>query len=401
MACALLLGACSSAPYRYEPIEQFNIESRAETRDSENFVVRSAVLTDAESESLFGVPTHDRDVQPIWVEITNRSDNRARIAISSIDPKYFPPTEVAYFFRKKFSEEGWMALEERLINMALPRFVSARETVSGFVFTNHTPGTKAFNLDIFHTSLPPTFEQFTFFLTEPGFEPDYAAMRFRDLYSEDETVHVETEDLERVLADFGCCTQNRAGNQRGRPVNIFIVSDGYDLLRGLLRAGWLETPRSQSRDNQDDDQHLFGRPADGEFRTPRDKDSDRSELKIWRTPVMVDGKPLWAAQLQHAIGRRFPIGERLFGVHIDPDTIDGRNYVLQSFWYAQALEQWALSSTGIKVPQDAPEVDFQGNSWFSRDKIRVVLWISPTPLAMTDAIEYRWVSDRREEEDES
>lgn len=282
-----------------------------------------------------------------------------------------------------------MALEERLMELALPRFVLPGETVSGFVFTNHTTGTKAFNLDIFLGSLPPTFEQFTFFLTEPGFEPDHASIRFRDLYDETETIQVDSTGLNSVLEDFECCTQNHDGSERGRPVNIFIVSDAHDLLRALLRAGWLETPRSQTEEKTNP-HYLFGRPADGVFRTPRDKKTDRSQLRLWKSPVVVDGKPMWAGQLLHAIGSKFELQEKLFGIHVDPDTIDGRNYVLQSFWYAQSLEQWALSPTGIKVPQDSPVKDFQGNSWFSPDKQRVVIWVSPTPVSMTEAIELKW-----------
>ena len=394
----LILGACSGAKYRYEPLESFDFVARAESQNSEFFDVRAAILSGDESEALFGIPTRDRDVQAIWLEVTNRDEDQGRIALSSIDPKYFPPAEVAYFFKGKFSREGWMALEKRLIDMALPRFVPAGETVSGFVFTNYTQGTKAFNLDVYLGSLPPSFEQFSFFLAEPGFQPDYAAVRFRDLYSEEETIRVDTEGLQQVLEDLDCCTRNRDGSERGRPVNIFVISEPYNLLRALLRAGWLETARSDAPDGDESKQYLFGRPADSVSRKPRDKTTDRAELMAWKTPVIVDGKSMWAFQLKHTIGRRFPIGERFFGVHVDPDTVDGRDYVLQDLWYAQAIEQWAFSSTGIQVPRDAPESDFQGNAWFSHDPRRVVIWVAPTPVAMTEATQFKWPENAGPEE---
>ena len=388
IALALTLAACSSAPYRYEPLEQFDITQRAQQQTSENFEVRAAVSGGEEAEALLGIDVASRNVQPVWVEITNRSDDRARIAISSIDPKYFPPAEVAYFFRKQFSKEGWMDLEKRLIDMALPRFVGPRETVSGFVFTNRTPGSKSFNLDLYHTSLPPTFEQFTFFLRVPGFEPDYAAVRFRELYSDDELVEVDQGALDQVLADFACCTTDIDGDQQGRPVNLFIVSEPLVLLRTLLRAGWLETQRTVAEAEPESAHYLLGRPADGTFRKPRDRETDRSELAIWKTPVVVDGRPMWAAQLRNSVGRRFEIGERLFGVRLDPDTTDGRDFVLQSFWYAQALEQWALSTSGSVVPEESPAKDFLGNPWFSPDPFRTVMWLSPTPVAMDEARQF-------------
>jgi hypothetical protein len=181
-------------------------------------------------------------------------------------------------------------------------------------------------------------------------------------------------------------------------VNIFVVSEPDDLLRALLRAGWLETPRSEAPENEEDEQYFFGRPADSVSRKPRDKATDRSELMVWKTPVIVDGKPMWAFQLKHTIGRRFVIGERLLGVHVDPDTVDGRNYILQNLWYAQAIEQWAYSSTGIQVPRETPELDFQGNAWFSRDPRRVVIWVAPTPVAMTEATHLKWSEDADSEE---
>jgi hypothetical protein len=106
--------------------------------------------------------------------------------------------------------------------------------------------------------------------------------------------------------------------------------------------------------------------------------------------VRVEGKPLWIGQFKHAIGRRYAIGERFFGVQLDPDTSDGRNYLIQDFWYGQSVQNWAWSFTGVAVPKESPRYDFHGNAWFSNDTIRPVIWISGEPIALGDATYIDW-----------
>lgn len=390
LVLAILLGACSLTPYRFEPLESSDLAARATAMSSGGFDVRAYVPGAGEAEDLLGIDVYGRDIQPVWLEIHNRNDTRGRVVITSIDPKYFPPAEVAWFFKKQYSKQGWMDLEARLIELALPRRIEPGETASGFVFTNRSPGTKAFNLDVFQGTLPLDYEQFTFFLRVPGFVPDYLDVRFEELYETEEIEVVATDELPAVLERFPCCTTDQSGERQGQPVNVFIVAEPPVLLRSLLRAGWAETPADEVGAGSVHTHTLLGRPADGTFRKPRDGLVDRSELAIWKTPIRVDGKPLWAAQSRQAIGRRFPLGERLFGVRLDPDTSEGRNYVLQSFWYAQALARWAMASTNVLVPENAPAIDFLDNPWFSRDGNDVVIWLSDQPVPMNEANFVDW-----------
>ena len=168
------------------------------------------------------------------------------------------------------------------------------------------------------------------------------------------------------------------------------MAEGKDLLRALLRAGWSETSYERDRAYLDAAGHFQGRPPDAVFRKGRDRTTERVELSIWLAPVRVSGTPLWAGQLRHAIGRRFEIGERFFGVNLDPDTSDGRNYVLQDLWYAQSLQHWAWSESGIDVPIAAPVSDFNGKPWFTRDPYRLALWISGRPIALPQATPIVW-----------
>jgi hypothetical protein len=388
----LVLAACSSAPYRHEPLDNFDVRQRAITQHQGTFTVRASVPGQEEAEKIFGIPIYDRGIQPVWLEVINNSDSRARVVLSSIDREYFSPLEVAYMHKKHFSKQGWMDMEKFLYANALPRQIAPRQTVSGFVFTHASKGTKAFNVDIFDTNTgnDRPYEQFTFFVTVPGFVPDHAQIDFEGLYAKDDIREVDNEGLQTLLAEIDCCTTNHDGTALGRPVQLAFVADGRDLLRGLLRAGWRESSYTRDEKYLQGAEYLFDRPPDAIFRKGRDQSTERGELGIWLAPAKVEGKPLWIAQFKHAIGRRYAIGEWFLGVTLDPDTNDGRNYVLQDLWYAQALQHWAWSKTAAKVSKENPEMDFHGNPWFAVDGYRLVVWVSGSPVALSDATVIDW-----------
>ena len=386
----LTLGACGAAPYRYQPLDAFDVVSRAVTQQQGRFRVRASVPSEPEAEAMFGIPMYDRGIQPVWIEVTNTGDRRGRMALVSIDAEYFAPLEVAYMHKSRFSKQGWQDMERYLYANALPRHVKPGQTVSGFVFTHASTGTKAFNLDIFYAGEPPAFEQFTFFIEVPGFRPDHREIDFRSLYKAAEVQNVSTDGLRALLAQIPCCTSNHDGSAHGRPVPIFLVADGRDLLRALLRAGWQESSYERDENYLASADYLFGRPPDAIFRKGRDRSTERAELSLWLAPIVADDAPLWVGQFKHAIGRRYAIGERFLGVTLDPDTSDGRNYFLQDLWYAQSLKHWAWSESGHDVPPETPAFDFHGNPWFSDDAYRIVIWVSGEPVALTEATPIIW-----------
>ena len=386
----LTLVACSSTPFRYESIDQTAVVNRAVEQEQGAFRVRASVPGEEEAERIFGIPIYERGIQPVWLEVTNNSDQRARLALASIDREYFSPLEVAYMHKKHFSEQGWMDMERYLHANALPRQIGPRRTVSGFVFTHVSKGTKAFNVDLFGTGVEREWETFTFFIEVPGFVPDHAAVDFAGLYEAGDIRQLDRNSLPEFLAEIPCCTGNSDGTAEGRPVQVFFIANGRDMLRGLLRAGWDETSYTRDEEYLAQADYLFGRPPDAIFRKGRDASTERVELGLWQAPARVEGKPLWVGQFKHAIGRKYAIGELFFGVQLDPDTSDGRSYMIQDLWYGNSVQSWAWSFTGVIVPRESPRFDFHNNAWFSIDAIRPVLWISGEPVALGDAEYVDW-----------
>jgi hypothetical protein len=386
---AVSLAACSSAPYRHEPFENFNIEQRAVTQESGAFKIRASVPGDEEAERLFGIPLTKRDIQAVWLEVTNTGDTRGRFAPYSIDDQYFPPHEVAYMYRKQFSKQGWLDMEKRFHELSMPRYLGAGDTASGFVFTNAHLGTKSFNVDIFYTDGRSDYEQFTFFIDVPGFTPDHAEVDFQGLYAPEEIRDIDVDTFRSEVAEMPCCTTNSDGSGKGQPIVMLLVAEGRDLLQALLRSGWGETSYERNDSYLNATDYYVGRPPDAIFRKGRDKSTERNEMGIWLSPIRVDGVPVWVAQIKHAIGRRYEIGEQFLGVRLDPDINDGRNYLLQDLWYSQALKHYAWSDSGERIPMDSPKLDFNDNAWFS-DGYRVVVWLSGDPVSLDEVSEIKW-----------
>ena len=384
------LAACSTTPYSHESLDEFNVVQRAETKEQGQIRVRASVPSREEAEKIFGIPIHERGIQPVWLEVTNNSPGRARFVLSSVDEDYFSPFEVAYMHKKHFSTQGWMDMEEYFFSTAMPRQIAVGETASGFVYTHESSGTKNFNVDVFHeSSKEDGYEEFTFFVQVPGFVPDHATVNFEGLYDASSVQDLDSDGLRDALLESPCCTTNRDGSGQGPPVNLVLVANGLEVLQSLLRAGWSETSYEKDDKYLNNVNYLFSRPPDAVFRKSRGKSGDRNELSLWLAPLRADGKAVWMGQIKHAIGQRYIINEIFFGAAQDPDVDDGRNFLLQNLWYSQSLSAAAYTRTGKVVPMENPQLDFNNNPFFS-DGGRIVMWLSGEPVAMQEVRNMHW-----------
>jgi hypothetical protein len=105
--CALVVFAgCGGRPYIHAPLESTELRSRATVQGDDAVRVSAAVPGAEETESLFGMSLYEQGVQPVWLEIENKTNIRLRYAHTGTDREYFSPLEVAYKNRKGLSDEG-------------------------------------------------------------------------------------------------------------------------------------------------------------------------------------------------------------------------------------------------------------------------------------------------------
>jgi hypothetical protein len=380
----LLLASCASLPHHPRVHDVDALRSRALTQLDRGLRVSTAVPSQEETEILFGLDLYSRGVQPVWVEIENRTDQPLRFAASSVDREYYSPYEVAYVNRGGYSSEARESMNRTFDEASLQRWIPPQSTRSGFVFTHLRPGTKGFNVDVFGD--PGNDYSFTFFAQVPGVVPDHAEMAFDSLYSPDEVRRVDLDGLRRALLDLPCCTSDAAGADESYPLNVVLIGQGDDVLHSLLRAGFVETPSVKGSASKS--QHLFGRPADAVFRLPRGKSRERNELRLWLTPLRIGDEEVWLAQISHYLGAP-TLGQGLFEARLDPDFDDARNYVMQRIWYSQGLERFAWSASGKTQPRSEKPVLFTPEAYFS-DGYRVALWLSDAAVSQLETDYVHW-----------
>ncbi|MBD3853936.1 MAG: hypothetical protein IFJ96_04080, partial [Acidobacteria bacterium] len=77
------------------PMDQVGFEERAEVQTEDDVTVRVVVLTAEEAKAAFDCKLYKKKIQPVWLEITNGTDDEMLFLPRSIDPDYFSPLEVA------------------------------------------------------------------------------------------------------------------------------------------------------------------------------------------------------------------------------------------------------------------------------------------------------------------
>lgn len=378
IVAVLLISSCATGAYVHESVDSVAFRGRAQTQVEGNIRVTAAVPDVEETQAIFGLPLYSRDIQPVWLEIENRGETPIRFAPYGTDPDYFPPLEVAWAFRGGFSKIARSEIERYLHESSMPRRIPSGETRSGFVFTRANPGTKAFTVDVYSNTYDRSF---AFFVPVPGFVADHADVDLHTLYGPDEIENLKTGELLARLGELPCCARDESGEVAGTPVNVILIGKGKkEGLQALLRAGWRETLRAEDAGEearQKRGQYILGRTADAVFRKARDAAGERNELRLWLTPVTVEGEYVWVGQISHYMAR--PFGR----VRLDPDVDDARMYMLQIMLYSQGLVKygWAKGTHVVPFAEQTSAID--GEEYFT-DGYRAVLWLSGSPVSMLE-----------------
>jgi len=345
----------------------------------------SAAVPDAgETADLFGLSLYEQGVQPVWIEVENKSAGFLRLSIWSVDSDYYSPLEVAWMNRNGYSNEGKAAMERALYDAAIDRRIPPGEKRSGFVFTHLKPGTKGFNVDLISDELRSY--TFTFFVPIPGFTADYMAVDFERLYADDEIVKLDLDTVRPALEQAEYYASDTTGKLQGLPLNIAIVGTPLALRRALLRANWQETELGSPYLDGAREQHYAGRVPDSIFIKTREDGTERKLLALWLTPMRIGEEPVWLGLTVTAVGI---IGNSDDNSMISPDIDTPYIYLMQNFWYSQSLKHIGFVKAGEAVPSSAPVETF-GGSRFHTGGLRGVLWLSEDPVGLDEVTNLNW-----------
>ena len=394
------VAASGCASFDPRPMEEVPFKERAQTQQKGNIRVTAAVLSAQESEQVFGVPLYKKGIQPIWLEIENQKKVPVWFLPASVDRDYFSTLEVAYTSHFGYSESANKEMNRHFYEKGMGMYIAAGDVRSGFVFTHLDEGTKTFNVEVLTGDDKDRI--FTFFIPVPGLRVDHQQVDFEKLYTEDEIVSHDKEGLRKALENLPCCTTNKKGTEQGDPLNIVVIGEGEDVYQAFIRAGWDETETiygasaiktgisfvfgGRYRYSPVSSLHVFGRRQDVALQKARETIHERNHLRLWVTPMKIEGKPVWIGQISRDIGVRFT-SKTIVTHKIDPDVDETRAYLIQDLLYTQGLAKLAYVKGVGAAPLAEPRGNLTGDPYFT-DGLRAVMWVSGDPVSLE---EFGWV----------
>jgi len=398
----LVLAACAgfTPPLSHEEI---GFKQRAATQTQDGLTVSAVALGPEEAQDAFGLPMIERGIQPVWLRVTNESGARLTLLPLFFDALYFTPAEAAFINHGWFSGETNARIDDLFAAQALPLRVALGDTVEGFLFVTPDLGQKALNLIYVSESKSITTSMV---VPVPGLARD--TVDFRTLYSPAEIQDLTTgQELRAAIDALPCCVTDGSGEVEADPLNFVLIAEAHLGMTALVAGGWdlSETVTQASalktlgsflfgaiyRYSPVSDLYVFGRKQDAAFQIARDDIYERNHLRIWLTPLRFRGTPVWIGAISRDIG----VIRSGFGTthKIDPDTDAERWYLAQSLARAQALKRFAYAAGGPVSTPENPRSSVEERNVFYSDGLRIVMELSPTPVALNEIERLPWETE--------
>ena len=387
----------------YQPTTTDSFKERAVKRTNGELQVTMSALGGIEAKQTFGVDLVNRNIQPVWVEIKNSSSTPYLLLPIRTDPNYFSPAEVAYITRHWFSPTKNKQLDINFKKLAIPHLVPPQQNQSGFIYTEMNPGLKYIDVTLLG---PSELKDFRAVVEVPGIKADYQDVDFENLYPPNNIVDGDEKKLRMELEKMPCCTENKNGKRKGDPLNLVFIGNFKSILTALVGGGWEVTEelsfrsvwrtirafvlREEYRHSPVSSLYLFGRRQDASFQKARRTINERNHLRIWLTPLRVNGIPVWIGQISRDIGIKLTFKSPFLTTHvIDPDVDNDRFYLIQNSIMAEALSKLGyVKGVGIATLEDNRST-LGGDPYFT-DGLRAVLQCSESPVNLPNIRFFDW-----------
>ena len=381
--------------------------ARAQSGTQGQVRVSAAALSADESAAVYGSPLADKLIQPVWIQVENNDNVPYWLMFAGLDPNFFPASEAAEAMALRSSPRKLAELDRRFSELAFRNPVPPGGTVSGFVLTNLHEGVKLLQIDLFADRRSRSF---SLLAPVPGLRTDYKESKVfdRDYVAPGGSVVNFTSDAEftAALESLPCCATNEDGSRNGDPLNLVIIGGIEDAFPSLVRRGWSPTEvtwkgsvmrimrSAMSRERYPyapiSNLYLFGRPQDIALQKARDNIHQRNHLRLWRSPMLYHGKPVWVGQVSRDIGSRLTIHSPTFTTHkIDPDVDEAARALMEDLVYSQGLRAIGLVKGVGAAPKSAPRENLTTDPYYTAG-MRSVLLFDSTPTSLTQIEVLPW-----------
>jgi len=399
--------ACGGS-YSPKTPEEVSFLDRAQTQSRNGLTVTVAVLSREESQEVFDVDLAANGVQPVWLDIENKTGVPYLFMPIALDPGYFSPKEVAFMNHFKFNSSANKTMDEQFSKYGIQiEFIMPGERDRGFVYTNLDPGMKFVNVTLYQIS---GTENFFFYFEVPGSQPDYENVDFATLYTRDEIIDIDDdEELRAALEGLPCCTTGKDGGGGGDPLNIVFIGDPDDISSAIVRRKWDITEAATKKFNLDLSQafspasyrtspmaslYTLGRRQDVSLQKSRHTSDaefrQRNTLRLWLTPLRYKGKTVWAGAVSRDIGSDLRIRKYWFAAQeIDPDIDETRDYLVEDLVLSQSVHKLGfVRGVGEATPEN-PHYNLNKLPWWS-DGFRAVFVFGDAQINLSGVEYFDW-----------
>ncbi len=403
---AAMVGCRTFSPI---PMDDVGFKQRAESQTKDDVTASVVVLTAEEAKAVFDCKLYKKKIQPVWLEITNHTDDEMLFMPRSVDPEYFAPLEVAQktnwtWSKKANHAKAWFYYEQQM-----PFLIPPGETISGFVYATRSLGVRWVLVEVFSRHKAVRVE---FVHDVPGFKADFHKLgEDEDLYDvlfpgQDIVDFKEAEDFRSWIEAQPATVTNADGTKTGDPLNLVVVGDSEAVWPAFLRSGWDPTAAMTAgsmvktgafaifggayRYSPISDLYVYGRAQDIALQKVRSNIHYRNHLRLWLAPVTVEGLPVMIGQISRDIGSRFTTKSSTLTTHrIDPNVDETRSSLVQDFIHAQALKIYARAGGVGFVSPDEPRGNLTGDPWFT-DGNRAIMVLTSESTSMTEIEWFEW-----------
>ncbi len=374
VAATAILFATACASYRPVPLDELTFQDRVETQEAGGLRVSVSVLSREEAKQAFGVGLHKRGIQPIWLEIENKTGKPFWFMMSGIDPNYFSAHEAAYMNHFFMGGQTNREMDAYFSDLGLDQSVQPGQTNTGFAFTNETVGTKQVRVKLYSNKDVRTFD---FYVSVPGVASGWDWEELLALVEETE-VDIKTEaELQAALRALPCCTQRADGSGEGDPLNLVMIG-GVPTLKAFIQSGWDHTAFQRDFRALFGAAYLYGREPDVQFRKSRRRVDSMNLVRLWVSPIKYRGEIVIVGSVSRSI---------------DPNVDEAVLYVVEDLATAETVQRFGRVAGVGAVSRAAPRRNF-ANAAYWTSGYRAVLQMTDDPTRLEDVNFYDWDYER-------
>ena len=376
----MLLALAGCATWRAPlDVSDAALRGRAVTDMRGDVRISAAVLSAEDARHMLGGEPDRTAVQPVWIEVENRTSRRLWLLRSGTDPDYYSPLEVAWSLHTLLGGDTNTRIDDHFDKLGFKNPIAAGQTRAGILFINPERRTRLLNVDLLGRQ---TLISFTLFLPVPDDAAGDAAKLFK--YSDPQIAnYTDLAALRAAIEKLPCCATGADGTTRGDPLNVVFVGDVAAIGSAMVRRDYRRSARAE-----DMAQQVFGRRPDFVLRKQTQAGAPSNWIRAWLAPASFQGQSVYLVQAGRAGGGRFASPGRS-DIVLDEDVDEARNLLVQDMMYSGGLTRVGFV-TGVGAVSDTQPQDTVHGVHYYTDGLRAVLFFTTRPQSLENVEFLRW-----------